>query len=661
MAKNDIKNFVIIGHASSGKTTLAEALLYNSGATKRLGDVDQGNSILDFDPQEVKRKITINLAVASTEWKGNKLYFIDTPGFLDFEGEVRAGIRAADNAICVVDPSQGPDVGTERFFEVAKKKGIPVIFVITKMKTFSGEIDEVISQMKEIFGSGVTPIQIPEGQGEGFSGVKDLLKSTEDESLKESIIETSEELLDKYMAGEEITEEELKEAFKKGLKSGDIYPVLFVDSKAGVGVKELLDFLADYGLTTFESVKEKGKLKDEEVEVEPNLENIVLFVFKVLQEAHLGELYFVKVVSGEMKPGIELLNTTKGKTEKINQLYEPFGKERREVKSLLPGSIGLLVKLKETQTGDTLATKDYPVVLNPLELPEPLVNVAIVPKTREDQEKVMEGLNKLKMEDPTFYYKYDTELKQTQIFGLGEVHLDVIVSKLKEKFNVDVNTEKPKIPYRESIRKKAEGFGKFVKQTGGHGQYGICNIRIEPLPRDQEYEFKDEIFGGAIPSQFIPSVEAGVKKAMEKGVLGAKVVNVRIVLYDGKYHPVDSSNFAFEVAGSLAFKDAEEKADPYLLEPIYLVEVKIPEQYMGDVMGDLNARRGRILGMEAEGRYQKIKAYVPLAELYRYSSTLRSITKGRGTFTMKFDHYDEVPREIAQKIVEELKKEQESE
>ncbi len=661
MAKGDIKNFVIIGHASSGKTTLAEALLYNSGATKRLGDVDQGNSILDFDPQEQKRKITINLAVAETEWQGNKLYFIDTPGFLDFEGEVRAGIRAADNAICVVDPSQGPDVGTERFFEVAKKKGIPIIFVMTKMKAFGGEIDEVISQMKEIFGSGVTPIQVPEGQGEGFSGVKDLLKSTEDESLRESIIETSEELLDKYMAGEEITEEELKEAFKKGLKGGDIYPVLFVDSKAGIGVKELLDFLADYGLTIHESVWEKGTLNGEEVEVEPTEDKIVLFVFKVLQEAHLGELYFVKVASGEMKPGIELLNTNKGKMEKINQLYEPFGKERKEVKSLLPGSIGLLVKLKETQTGDTLASKDYPVVLNPLELPEPLVNVAIVPKTREDQEKVMEGLNKLKMEDPTFYYKYDTELKQTQIFGLGEVHLDVIVSKLKEKFNVDVNTEKPKIPYRESIRKKAEGFGKFVKQTGGHGQYGICNIRIEPLPRDQEYEFKDEIFGGAIPNQFIPSVEAGVKKAMERGVLGAKVVNVRVVLYDGKYHPVDSSNFAFEVAGSLAFKDAEEKADPYLLEPIYLVEVKIPEQYMGDVMGDLNARRGRILGMEAEGRYQKIKAYVPLAELYRYSSTLRSITKGRGMFTMRFDHYDEVPREIAQKVIEELKKEQESE
>ncbi len=661
MAKGDIKNFVIIGHASSGKTTLAEALLYNSGATKRLGDVDQENSILDFDPQEQKRKITINLAVAATEWNGEKLYFIDTPGFLDFEGEVRAGIRASDNAICVVDPAQGPDVGTERFFEVAKKKGIPVVFVVTKMRAFQGEIDQVISQMKEIFGSGVAPIQVPEGQGENFSGVKNLLKSTEDESLKESIIETSEDLLDKYMAGEEISDEELREAFKKGIKSGDIYPVLFVDSKAGIGIKELLNFLSDYGLTTYESVKEKGTLKDQEVEVEPAGDKIVLLTFKVLQESHLGELYFVKVVSGEMKSGIELLNTNKGKMEKINQLYEPFGKERREVKSLLPGSIGLLVKLKETQTGDTLASKDYPVVLEPLDLPEPLVNVAIVPKTREDQEKVMEGLNKLKMEDPTFYYKYDTELKQTQIFGLGEVHLDVVVSKLKEKFNVDVNTEKPKIPYRESIRKKAEGFGKFVKQTGGHGQYGVCNIRIEPLPRDQEYEFKDEIFGGAIPNQFIPSVEAGVKKAMERGVLGAKVVNVKVVLYDGKYHPVDSSNFAFEVAGSMAFKDAEGKADPYLLEPIYLVEVRIPEQYMGDVMGDLNARRGRILGMEAEGRYQKIKAYVPLAELYRYSSTLRSITKGRGMFTMKFDHYDEVPREIAQKVVEELKKEQESE
>jgi len=661
MAKKEIKNFVIIGHASSGKTTLAESLLYNSNATSRLGDVDKGNSNLDFDSQEIKRKITINLSVANTEWNGNKLYFIDTPGFLDFEGEVRAGVRAADNAICVIDPSQGPDVGTERFFEVAKKKGIPIIFVVTKMKTFDGDIDEVISKMKDVFGGSVTPIQTPEGVGEGFSGVKDLLKSTEDESLKESIIETSEELLDKYMAGEEISDKELKEAFKRGLKNGNIYPVLFVDSKAGIGVKELLDFIADYGLTTFESVREKGVLNGEEAIVEPDNENIVLFVFKVLQEAHLGELFFIKVVSGKMEPGIELLNANKGKMEKISQLYEVLGKERKEVKSLLPGSLGLVVKLKETKTGDTLATKKYPVVLSPIELPDPLVNVAILPKTREDQEKVMEGLNKIKTEDPTFYFKYDTELKQTQIFGLGEVHLDVIVSKLKDKFGVDVNTDRPKIPYRESIRKKAEGFGKFVKQTGGHGQYGVCNIRIEPLPKDQEYEFKDEIFGGAIPNQFIPSVENGVKKAMERGVLGAKVVNVRVVLYDGKYHPVDSSNFAFEVAGSLAFKDAEGKADPYLLEPIYLVEVRIPEQYMGDVMGDLNARRGRILGMEAEGRYQKIKAYVPLAELYRYSSTLRSITKGRGTFTMKFDHYDEVPREISQKIVEELKKEQESE
>ncbi len=672
---NAIRNFALIGHGGSGKTSLAEALLYKAKVTNRLNSPDQGNSILDFDPEEIKRKITINLAVAHFEWKGKWMNLIDTPGYLDFAGEVAAGLRAADNAIVVIDASSGVEVGAEKYYEIAKKRGIPRIIFVNKMKSPEINVDSLIQELKEAFGNGVVPVQIPIGSGENFEGVFDLISGdpstlsgetkeyaeSKIEELKEATIELSEELLEKYMEGEEISTEELARTLREGIISGELIPVLFGEAKELIGVEELADFIAEYGASPVNAPKEIGKMGDEEVEIVPDPnEPLVAFVFKTISELHVGELYLVKVYSGTLTPGIEVINANLGRTEKINQVYLVRGKERKETDKLIPGMIGALVKLKETKTGHTLCSKDRPVVLQGIEFPHPTISVAIVPKTREDQEKVSEGLSRLRDEDPTFEFHYDPELKQTLISGLGEIHLDVIVSKLRDKFGVNVETSKPKIPYRETIRKPAQAMGKYVKQTGGHGQYGICYIKIEPLPRGGGYEFVNEIFGGAIPSQFIPSVEAGIKKAMEKGVLaGYKVVDVKVTLYDGKYHPVDSSNLAFEIAGSMAFKEAEANADPYLLEPIYEVEVRVPEEYMGDVIGDLNARRGRILGMEAEGKMQIIKAHVPLAELYKYSSTLRSITKGRGTFTMKFSHYQEVPKEIAQKIIEEAKKEQE--
>ncbi len=661
MGEKSIKSFAITGHSSSGKTTLSESMLYSNGVITRQGEVEQGNTVFDFDPIEIKRKISINLSVASMEADKNLLYIIDTPGYMDFEGEVRSALWVADNAVLVVDAQTGVDVGTEKYYEIAASRGIPAFFVINKMGMSDIDVDNILVSMKEIFGSAITPVQSPVGIGEEFSGVKSLLHGAgkEAEAFKESIIELSEELLDKYMAGEEISDDELTKMLKYGIRERQIIPVLYSDAKSGRGVKELIEFLSAFGNSIEDGPGINGTLKGEEMNLKPDNSHNVLFVFKTLEETHLGKLYFVKVVSGEIKPGTELYNTNKEKIEKINQIYNPFGKERKEVSTLGAGSIGVLVKLKNTETQDTLASKDFPFIVSPISMPEPQVNIAVKPRTREDQEKVMDGLNRIKLEDLTFKFRYDSELRQTLIYGLGETHLDVAVEKLKNKFNVTVDTDKPKVPYRESIRKQAEGLGKFVKQSGGHGQYGICNIRIEPLSGDSDYEFVNDIFGGAIPNQFIPSVEQGVKKAMEQGVLaGAKVVNVKVTLYDGKYHPVDSSNFAFEVAGSMAFKEAEEKADPYLLEPIYTVEVKMPEKYMGDVMGDLNSRRGRIMGMEAEGRLQKIKALIPLAELYRYSSTLRSITKGRGSFRVEFSHYDEVPREIAPKLIEELKKEQ---
>ncbi len=676
LSVDKIRNFAFIGHGGAGKTSLGEALLYKAGVTNRLGSVDQGNSMLDFSSEEQRRKVSINLAVSYFEWNKKWMNMVDTPGYLDFAGEVYAALRVVDNAVVVVDAASGVEVGTEKYWEAANKRSLPRIIFINKCKTPDINLDQVVSELKETFGNEVVPFQIPIGSGPDFKGVFDLLNGDPSElpdelrdeaearmeELKESVIELSEELMEKYFEGEEISKEEFNSTLRQGIVSGNIIPVLFGEAKDLIGVEELLNFIAEFGASPADLRPEIGKKGDEEVEIiaDPD-SSMVAFVFKTFSELHVGELYFIRMFSGKLEPGTEVLNANLGRTEKVNQIYLIRGRERKETDGLIAGMIGALVKLKETKTGHTLTSKDFPVVLEGIEFPEPLTSVAIIPKSREDEEKVSEGLAKLHDEDPTFVFKYDTELHQTLIYGLGEQHLDVIISKLRDKFNVSVDTAKPKIPYRETIRKPSQGMGRFVKQTGGRGQYGVCYIKIEPLPRGGGFEFEDQIFGGAIPKSYIPSVELGVKKAMEKGVLGAKVVDVKVILYDGKYHPVDSSNFAFEVAGSLAFKDAEGKADPYLLEPVYEVEVVVPDEYMGDVIGDLNARRGRILGMEAAGKMQKIKAHVPLAELYKYSSTLRSITKGRGVFTMRFSHYDEVPREIAQKIVEELTKRDEEE
>lgn len=672
-----IRNVTLVGHGGSGKTTLCEAIFYKTGITNRMGSVDQGNTLMDYDEEEIKRKFSIRLAVGYVEYNGYLINLIDTPGYLDFAGEVAAGIRVADNAVVVIDATSGVEVGTEKYFEMAKAKGIPIFLFINKMTGQEINLEGLWEELKSIFGHHVTPFQIPLGKGTSFSGVFDLVAGDvnslpsdvreyaikERERFRENIIETSEDLLEKYMAGEEITDAELMPVLKKSILNQEIIPVFYGDAKEAIGIIELLNGITSFAASPLDAKPEVGKLSGNDVEIKADPDGkAVAFVFKTFQEAHLGEVSIIKVISGKIESGKEYLNSRTQRMEKVNQMYMIRGADRKEVPSLTAGMIGALVKLKDTKTNDTLSDKDYPVEVEKMVLPEPLVSIAIIPESREDQDKVSEGLNRLKNEDPTIDFKYDPELKQTLLWGLGEIHLDVVISRLREKYGVNVRTEKPKIPYRESIRKTAEGFGKYVKQTGGHGQYGICNIRIEPLPRGGGYEFVNQIFGGAIPSNFIPAVETGVKKAMEAGVLaGAKVVDVRVILYDGKYHPVDSSNLAFEIAGSLAFKDAQAKADPYLLEPIYELEVTVPEEFMGDVIGDINARRGKILGMDSQGRYQVIRAHVPLAELYKYSSTLRSITKGRGTYTMKFSHYDEVPAEIAKKIIEEAKKEKKEE
>ena len=663
------KTILFVGHSGCGKTSLCEAILFNQKVTKRLGRTDEGTSILDYDPEEQERKITINLGMAHFEKNGEKIFLLDSPGFLDFQGEFLSGLHIADAVCLVVNAASGIEVGTEIFGERVFERGIPACVFISKMKSENVNVKNILKGLRETFDKKFILLTYPKGEGASFEGVISIFdevpsewQSEKDEAM-ESIVEMDENLVEKYLESGEVSADEVQSALKKGIKEGLIVPVFFGDSIEGKGIEEFIESLVKFFPSYEEMEPRKGKTKDgSEVTIEPAPDKgIVAFVFKTMSDPHLGEINYVRLLRGTLKPGTELLNPKREVKEKITSLYSVQGKERKEIGEIKLGEIGALVKLKDTHTNDTLCSPDDPVIYPEIEFPWRSVQVAIVPKTKQDEEKVSEALHRLTAEDPTFAFHYDPELKQTILEGLGEIHLNVIISKMKRRFGVDVTQAKPKIPYRESIRKKAEAMGKYVKQSGGRGQYGICNIRIEPLPRGKNYEFVNSIFGGAIPQNFIPAVETGIKKAMQAGVLaGYPVIDVKVELYDGKYHPVDSSNIAFEIAGSMAFREAQEKADPYLLEPIYEVEIIVPEEMMGDVMGDLNSRRGRILGMEPYGKKkQKIKAYVPLAELHGYSSALRSITKGKGVFFAKFSHYDEVPRELAQKIIEEAKREKE--
>ncbi|MEO0112377.1 MAG: elongation factor G [candidate division WOR-3 bacterium] len=683
-----IRNLGFFGHGSCGKTSICDVIMYLLKQNTRIGKVDNGTSLFDYDEEEIDRKISINLALGYGLYNDYFFNIIDTPGYLDFIGEVYAGVRAVDTGIIVIDSGSGVEVGTEMAYKILSENKKPIIFFINKLKKEHTDFYKTLEELKKNFSSRIFTLFLPIGKELNFSGVYDLLENkgyiyengeakvlnslpAEIEKIKdehyEKIIEAcadvDEEIMNDYLEGKEINKERLKNAIKKGILNCELSPVLLGDALNNIGINLILDFAINYLPSPIDNpqVKVIDINSNEEKEFEINEKDPLAFVFKTLSDPHIGDLNIVRVYSGTIETGMNLLNTFTLREEKINQIYYLKGKERQETNKLRMGEIGALVKLKETKTNHTLTSPNNPIKIPPIEFPPPSISVAVVPKTKGDEERISNGLHRLSDEDPTFTFHYDYELKQQLINGLGELHLDVIISRLKRRFNVNIDLEKPKVPYRETIRKPASAMGKYVKQSGGRGQYGICYIKIEPLERGKGYEFVNQIFGGAIPASYIPAVETGIKKAMESGVLaGYKVVDVKVTLYDGKYHPVDSSNLAFEIAGSLAFKEAQKQGDPYLLEPIYNVEVVCPEPTMGEVIGDLNARRGRILGIEAEGKMQKIKALVPYAELYKYSSTLRSITQGRGYFTMKFSHYEEVPKELALKIIEEAKKEKEN-
>jgi len=687
-ATGDIRNLCLVGHGGCGKTSLAEAMLFTAGAISRLGSVDEGNTVSDYNPDEIERKISIALSYVHADWNGKKINVLDSPGYADFVGEVVSGLRVADFAVVVISAQAGIEVGTESVWKLADEEKLGRLIFINRLDKEHADFDKVLGQLQERFGNAVTPIQFAVNPGEDFDSVVDLISmklvkyqrdksgkfTAQDipgdlqaraadlrEKLVEKVAEADDELMERYFENGDLSEEELKRGLRKGIAEGTIYPVLAGAATANIGTRHLLDFVAEYCPSPLDAPAEVGKKpdSDEEVEVKPDPEApTAALVFKTVSEMHLGELSFFRVYSGAVRSGTELLNASRGITEKIGQIYEMNGKNRHEVGIVRAGDIGAVVKLRDTHTGDTLCDKKSPVVLRGIAFPEPVIRVAVEPKSKGDEEKISAGLSALHEEDPTFTVQYDAELRQTIISGQGELHLEVVIKRLKDKFGVDVSLTEPKIPYRETLRKKAEAQGKYKKQTGGRGQYGDVWLRLEPLPRGQGFEFVDAIVGGVVPSKYIPAVEKGVREAMAEGVIaGFPVQDVKVTLYDGSFHPVDSSDLAFKIAASMGFKKAFKEADPVILEPIYDVEVIVPEEYLGDVMGDLSARRGKILGIDSEGPFQVIKAKVPLAELYKYSTTLRSLTQGRGMHRRRFSHYEEVPKEIAEKLIAQAEEE----
>ena len=681
-----IRNIGVGGHSGSGKTSLVETMLFAMGETTRIGATEQGNTISDYNEDEIERQVSINTSILHGEWKQTKLNMIDTPGFSDFYGDVVSGMRAADFMMIVVSAADGVQVGTERVRQMADRYQLPRFYVINKLDRENVDFDSVYKELRDRFGKKLAIAQFPAESGPNFTTVIDVIKQkaykyahdksgkvTEEavpgnlqaqvdkirNELIETVAESDDALLETYFEAGELTEAQLLEGFKNAINRQMIVPVVGTSATANVGVNSLMDFVVDYmpDPTRRPAIEHDGATR-----APSDSEPLSALVFKTVSEAHVGELSLVKVFSGILKSGDEVYNPDSSKSERIGQIFLLNGKNKKNIDQLHAGDIGALVKLKSTHTGNTLCQKGKEFELPSIEFPEPLISVAVVAKAKGDEDKIGSGLHTLHEEDPTFLVRYDGELKQTIASGQGELHLDIIFKRLKQRFHVEVDTEKPNIPFRETIRKKAEAQGKFKKQTGGRGQYGDAHLRIEPLPRGEGFEFSDEITGGVIPGKFIPAVEKGAIETCEKGVLaGFPVVDIKVAVFYGSYHNVDSSEMAFKVASSMALKKAFMDASPILLEPIYTLQVKVPEDYMGDVMGDISSRRGKISGMDADGRFQVINAKVPLAELYKYSNTLRSMTQGQGIFHIEFSHYEEVPGDVAQKIVEEAKKAKEEE
>jgi len=681
---DSIRNIALIGQRGCGKTSLADAIAYSSGITNRQGKVDNGTSLSDFTEEEINRKTSIGLALLMCPWKNIKLNILDLPGNPDFIGELIAGLNVVDTAVILLNANAGIEVGTEIQYSYVKKYNLPRIFYINKIEKEHVKTADVITQLQTRFGLKVVPIQIPIGEGTGFKGIVDLIKMkglTFDEKgkgtlgeipaevkdaanearqkLTEAVAEADDSLLEKFFDKGELSDNEILQGLKKAVNSGTIFPVLFGSADLNAGVTTLMDFSVDFlpspNARPATNMFKAGTEEIEGVECDSSGKPLT-YIFKSLSEAHIGEIALIKVISGNIAPGNDLKNHSEGSSERIGQMFSITGKERSEVDSANAGDITALVKLKTAKTGDTLGAKDAAFVIPKMEFPEPVMDAGMKPKSKGDDEKLSTGLQKLRDEDPSFNLVIDPALRQTVLFTQGSTHTEILMNKLKARYGVEVDLFKPRIAYRETIKGKTEIQHKYKKQSGGRGQYGDVHLRLEPNARGTGFEFIDAVKGGVIPSKFIPSVEKGIVEAMVAGGLsGSPVVDVKAAVFYGSYHAVDSSDMAFKMASSMAFKEGFMLCKPILLEPINKVEILVPEDFTGDVMGDLSSRRGKIAGMDPEGRYTRIRATVPQAELYNYSVDLRSMTSGQGVFSRTFSHYEEVPREISQKVAEDIK------
>lgn len=686
----NIRNIALLGHGGEGKTTLAEAMLFTSGGSERMGRVEEGNTYMDFDPEEIKRQISISTALAPVEWNGNKINIIDAPGFFDFAGETQSAYYLCDSALILVSAMSGVSVGAQKAYDYTKKNGIPRAIFINQIDKENVNFEKVLEQLKEKFGSAITPMQLPIGEGLSFKGIIDILdlkayqfdgknvkavdipEDLKDKaaSIRETIIENAAEndevLMEKFFGGEELSKEDIVKGLREGIAAGSAVPVFIGSASQNHGTGLLLDNLAAFMPSPDKviNVKAKNTKTNEEIVLNADMKKpFAAQVYKTVADPFVGKLSIFKVLSGEMKNDTSIVNINKGKAEKFGGIFLMKGKKQINVEKLVAGDIGAVAKLQYTDTGDTLAEASFPVQCDAVAFPEPCISLAVTAKKQGEDDKVFSGLYKLVEEDSTFTITKSTETGEILINGLGELHLEVICKKLNNKFHVEADLKDPKVPYRETIRKKVQAQGRHKKQSGGHGQFGDCWIEFEPMHDSAEtFEFVDKVVGGVVPRQYIPAVEKGLRESLPKGVLaGYPMVNIRATLYDGSYHSVDSSEMAFKVAAHQAFKKGCSEASPVLLEPICKVSVMIPDEYMGDIIGDLNRRRGRILGMNPGDGVQVVEAEVPLSEMFKYATDLRSMTQARGSFKLMFERYDELPANLVAKVIESAKKDAEDE
>ncbi len=680
-----VRNIGIMAHIDAGKTTTTERILYYTGRTHKMGEVHEGAATMDWMEQEQERGITITSAATTASWRDYRINIIDTPGHVDFTVEVERSLRVLDGAVAVFDSVAGVQPQSETVWRQADKYSVPRIAFINKMDRTGADFFKAVESMVERLGANPVPVQIPIGQEEHHRGVVDLVEmkaityvddlGTKMETgeipaelaeqaqeyhhqLIDAIAEFDDELTEAFLEDEEsVTPDMIRRALRAGTLQSKITPVLLGSAFKNKGVQPLLDAVVDYLPSPLDVPSIHGRDPRTEHELSRHAaadEPFAALAFKVMSDPYVGKLTYFRVYSGSLKAGDRVLNTTTGKTERISRILQMHANHREEREEISAGEIAAAVGLKATTTGDTLSAETSPIVLESMTFPEPVISVAVEPRTKGDQDKLSQGLQRLTEEDPTFRVRTDEETGQTLIAGMGELHLEIIVDRLKREFKVDANVGRPQVAYRETIGKPVEKIdGKFVRQTGGRGQYGHAVINMQPLPAGDGYEFVDRVVGGKVPKEYIPSIDLGIQEAMESGVLaGYPVVDIKVELVEGSYHDVDSSEMAFKIAGSMAFKEAMKRAKPKLLEPMMAVEVVTPEEYLGDVMGNLNARRGRVESLEPSGNAQSVKAMVPLAEMFGYATDVRSMTQGRATFTMQFDHYEEVPQSIATELVD---------